>query len=161
RRQAAQGELMNACARLDSCGADADLIALAKRCLAARKEDRPRQAGDVARAMERYQELVRERLRTAELEREKARVQAEEDRKRRQVEEARAAAEQARADEEQKRRQAEQARADEEERRRQVEQGKVHEERRRRRVQLYLGAAVVALVLGGSGAGLWYQQYRA
>jgi tetratricopeptide (TPR) repeat protein len=124
--QAAGGKLADAFARLDNCGADLELITLARRCLAPRKEDRPRQAGAVAEAVQSYQERVQQRLRTAELEREKAQVQAEEERKRRQVERARA-----------------------------------QEERKRRWVQLYLAAAMVALVLGGSGAGLWYQQYRA
>src|SRR5262249_27192645 len=39
--QAARGELAEAFARLEGCGADAELVALARRCLAAEREDRP------------------------------------------------------------------------------------------------------------------------
>ena len=42
------------CARLDGCGADAELVALASDCLAAEPEDRPRDAGEVARRMTAY-----------------------------------------------------------------------------------------------------------
>ena len=41
-RKAALGDLADALARLDACGADAELIALAKDCLAREPEDRPR-----------------------------------------------------------------------------------------------------------------------
>ena len=37
-----------ACARLEACGADAELIRLAKRCLAPSKADRPAEGGEVA-----------------------------------------------------------------------------------------------------------------
>ena len=47
-RKAARGELADAFARLDACGADAELLALARACLAAEREDRPRDAGGVA-----------------------------------------------------------------------------------------------------------------
>src|SRR5262249_4808257 len=39
--QAARGDLADAFGRLDACGADADLVALARRCLAAERQDRP------------------------------------------------------------------------------------------------------------------------
>jgi serine/threonine protein kinase len=45
RQLAAQGKLGDAFARLDSCGAEPELVALAKRCLAADKVDRPRRGG--------------------------------------------------------------------------------------------------------------------
>jgi serine/threonine protein kinase/Tfp pilus assembly protein PilF len=82
----ARGDLTTALARLEKCGTDAELVALAKHCLAARKENRPRHAGEVAQAVERYEALVQERLHQAELEGTRARVQAEEERKRHQVE---------------------------------------------------------------------------
>jgi serine/threonine-protein kinase len=48
RRRAEQAELGDALARLDACGADPDLLALARRCLSADPDHRPRNAGDVA-----------------------------------------------------------------------------------------------------------------
>jgi tetratricopeptide (TPR) repeat protein len=96
RLEAADGQLNEAFACLDGCGADAELVALAKHCLAPRKADRPRHAGQVAEAVESYEAQVQERLRQAELTRQKAQVQAEEERKRHQVEQARAAAERGR-----------------------------------------------------------------
>jgi serine/threonine protein kinase/tetratricopeptide (TPR) repeat protein len=47
-RRAAQADLTDAFARLDRCGADAALVALAKRCLAPDPEARPRDAGVLA-----------------------------------------------------------------------------------------------------------------
>src|SRR5262249_21726408 len=47
-RQAARGDLADALARLEKCGADAELVALGRNCLAAEPEDRPRDAGAVA-----------------------------------------------------------------------------------------------------------------
>ena len=46
--QAARADLADAFARLDGCGADPHLVALAKRCLAAKPKDRPRDAAEVA-----------------------------------------------------------------------------------------------------------------
>jgi len=51
REQAARGDLSKALGRLDSCGANAELTALAQDCLAADRDRRPRHAGDVARWM--------------------------------------------------------------------------------------------------------------
>src|SRR5262249_21393946 len=51
RRKAANGDLADARARLDACGADGELIALAKRCLAAEAIDRPKDAREVADAL--------------------------------------------------------------------------------------------------------------
>src|SRR5262249_31443249 len=59
---ARQADLDAAVARLRACGADADLIDLACRCLAAEPHDRPRHAGEVAAALAGYQARVRERL---------------------------------------------------------------------------------------------------
>jgi serine/threonine-protein kinase len=77
-RRAMRGELDDAFARLDACGADAELVALAKTCLAPRQEDRPRDATAVAKAVAAYQQGVQERLRQAELERARAETKAEE-----------------------------------------------------------------------------------
>jgi tetratricopeptide (TPR) repeat protein/tRNA A-37 threonylcarbamoyl transferase component Bud32 len=77
-RQAVAGELTDTFGRLDGCGADADLVALCKACLAPRPEDRPRAAGEVAARMAVHQAAVQERLRQAELERAAAQARAEE-----------------------------------------------------------------------------------
>ena len=66
-KRARRADLADAFARLDGCGADAELVALAKRCLAADPAGRPRDAGEVAAAVTAYRESVAERLRRAEL----------------------------------------------------------------------------------------------
>jgi serine/threonine-protein kinase len=66
-RKAALGDTADALARLDACGADAELIALAKDCLAREAEDRPRHAGASAERMTAYLAGVQDRLRAAEV----------------------------------------------------------------------------------------------
>jgi tetratricopeptide (TPR) repeat protein len=78
REQAKHGDLSDAFARLDGCGADAALIALAKGCLSARPEDRPRDAAEVARQVTAYREGVEKRLRAVEMERAAAEARAQE-----------------------------------------------------------------------------------
>src|SRR5262249_25616822 len=51
---AAGGDLADAFARLDRCGADAELIALARDCLARERDGRPRDAGAVAERLAAY-----------------------------------------------------------------------------------------------------------
>jgi serine/threonine-protein kinase len=70
-----------ALSRLDGCGADARLVSLAKACLAAEPDDRPRNAGAVAEEVKAYQAGVQERLRAAERERSAAQARAKEARK--------------------------------------------------------------------------------
>jgi serine/threonine-protein kinase len=72
--------------RLDACGSDAELIALARDCLAAEPDDRPADAGVVATRVTAYQAGVRERLRAAEIARVEALARAEEEAKRAKVE---------------------------------------------------------------------------
>jgi tetratricopeptide (TPR) repeat protein len=72
RVKAAQGDVGACFARLDACGADPDLVALCKRCLAPRPEDRPIDANEVARAVAALRAAADERARRAELERVKA-----------------------------------------------------------------------------------------
>jgi serine/threonine-protein kinase len=67
--RARAGAVADACARLDACGADAELIALAKGCLSAEPAGRPRDAGAVAAALRAHLDSVGARLRRAELER--------------------------------------------------------------------------------------------
>jgi serine/threonine-protein kinase len=85
-QQARNGDLTDAWRRLDGCGADTDLIGLARRCLQPVKEDRPRQAGEVAQAVRDYLASVQQRLRQAELARARAQVKAAEEQKRRLLE---------------------------------------------------------------------------
>jgi tetratricopeptide (TPR) repeat protein len=81
--KAVRGELQEAMARLDTCGADPDLVALCQRCLAFRQEDRPADGQAVAQEVARIRTAAEERARQAELERAGARVREAEQRKRR------------------------------------------------------------------------------
>jgi serine/threonine-protein kinase len=132
RRKAANGDLADATARLDACGADSELIALTKGCLAAEAIDRPKDAQAVADGLSAYQSGVQERLHQAELAR---------------------AAEGARAEEAQ-------ATAAQERKAREEAQSRAVAERRARRVTLALAATVLlALTLGGGGF-LWVKADR-
>jgi Protein kinase domain len=81
--QAERCDLADAQGRLDASGADAELIGLARNCLAAEPEQRPRSAGEVSRRMTAYLARVQERLKAAELARVEARAKSVEERKRR------------------------------------------------------------------------------
>src|SRR5439155_154859 len=61
RRKASNGALADATARLDGCGADPELIALTKACLAAEALDRPKDAQEVAAGLSAYLNGVQER----------------------------------------------------------------------------------------------------
>src|SRR6516225_1497048 len=74
--KAARGDLAEALTRLDRCGAEADLIVLARDCLAAEADDRPRDAGVVAGRLASYRASIQERTRAAELERARAEMRA-------------------------------------------------------------------------------------
>jgi PAS domain S-box-containing protein len=52
--KARRADLVDAFGRLDACGADRHLVVLAKRCLAATRNDRPRDAGEVLRELRAY-----------------------------------------------------------------------------------------------------------
>ena len=89
-RQAAAGDLTGLDDRLAGCGADPDLVALCRRCLAADPVDRPADGGAVATAVAALRAAADERARRAELDRvraeaDRAKVEAEarEQRKRR------------------------------------------------------------------------------
>jgi serine/threonine-protein kinase len=77
-QMAMAGNLVDAFARLDGCGADAELIALAKDCMAPEREHRPRDAAAVAERLATYLAELQERLRRAELEKAAAQARAEE-----------------------------------------------------------------------------------
>lgn len=83
-RKAADGETSEACRRLDQCGADADLVSLAKKCLSADKTNRPQDAQVVAESVDAYRASVEERLKQAQAEKAAAEVRSVEQRKRRQ-----------------------------------------------------------------------------
>jgi serine/threonine-protein kinase len=138
-RRAARGDLSDAFARLDGCGADAALVQLAKACLDPDPGRRPSDAGAVAAAVTAYLAGVQERLRLTELERAAA--------------QAREAEATATAAAEQRARAAAQAREEE-------AKAKAAAERRARRVTVGLAASVVltAALLGGGGGWLWWRQ---
>ncbi len=84
-RKAMRGDTVDAQARLDGCGAEAELIGLAKDCLAAEPEDRPRDAGLVAGRITAYLAGVQVRVHAAERERAVAVARATEERRRRKL----------------------------------------------------------------------------
>src|SRR5262249_34045948 len=92
RRKAANGDLADALARLDRCGADPELTALTRACLSPEAMDRPKDAQAVADGLSAYLNGVQERLQTAERERAVALAREAEQRKRRKVQLALAAA---------------------------------------------------------------------
>ena len=67
--KAARADLGACFAQLDACGADAGLIALAKRCLAPKADDRPADGRAVADAVAAHRASVEARLREAEADR--------------------------------------------------------------------------------------------
>jgi serine/threonine-protein kinase len=85
RAQASRGDLADAAARLETCGADVELIELARNCLRPERDKRPRNAGEVARRMTAHLAGVQERLHAAELARVEAQARAAEERKRRRL----------------------------------------------------------------------------
>jgi serine/threonine protein kinase len=87
-QKASAADLADVLARLDACGADADadLIAIAKRCLSADRESRPSDGRVVATEVAAYRAGVETRLRQAETERAESAVWEGEQRKRRRVE---------------------------------------------------------------------------
>jgi serine/threonine-protein kinase len=85
RRKAAHGDLADACVRLDTCGADAELVALTRTCLAPEAVDRPQDAQAVAEALAAYLDGVQTRRHQAALAEAAAKARAGEDGKRRRL----------------------------------------------------------------------------
>jgi serine/threonine-protein kinase len=85
RRKAANGDLADATARLDGCGADPELLALTRACLSPEAIDRPRDAQAVADGLTSYLDGVQERAHAAQRERAVAVARAVEERRRRKV----------------------------------------------------------------------------
>ena len=82
-RKTEEADLREVMGRLDSSGAEAELLAIARSCLSAEPFDRPRHAGAVANAVKGYLEGVQERLQAAELARVEATARAKGERTRR------------------------------------------------------------------------------
>ncbi len=82
-RKAMRGDLAEAWQRLDFCGADDELIGLAKVCLAAEPLDRPGDASAVARRLADHQAAVTERWKNEEVARVEAETRVQEEAKRR------------------------------------------------------------------------------
>ncbi len=82
---ARQGATAEAFARLDAGDSDAELIDLTKRCLASRREGRPREAGAVARAVSAHLASADERARAAERDAAAARARAASERRARRL----------------------------------------------------------------------------
>jgi serine/threonine-protein kinase len=83
--RARRAELGPALEELGRCGADRELVELAKKCLAVDPSSRPRDAGEVAGSIGAYLAGVQERLREAERQRAAAEVRATEEHKRRRL----------------------------------------------------------------------------
>ncbi len=132
-RMASRGKLEDCFQRLESCGADNDLVAVTKHCLELEPTDRPRNAGVLAECVTEYLESVETRLREAEVQR---------------------AAEAARAD-------AEAAQANAERRRAEAESARASEESKRRQTSLALAASVLLLISLGSGGWLYMERQEA
>ena len=70
--KAVRGQTAEALARLDVCGAEPELVSLAKRCLATDSADRPADGGEAAKAVAEFRAQTEARARHAELERVRA-----------------------------------------------------------------------------------------
>jgi tetratricopeptide (TPR) repeat protein len=84
-RRAAAADLAEAHARLDGCGADAEVIALCRRCLSPNPADRPADGRAVADELTAYRNGVQERLRAAEIAGAEAQERARAERRTRRV----------------------------------------------------------------------------
>jgi serine/threonine-protein kinase len=146
-RKAALGDLADARARLEASSADAELLSLARDCLAAEAEDRPRDAGALAQRMIAYRANVEQKLRAAEIARATEEARAEEEAKRRVLADELAREAQARAEE--SRRAAETAEA------------RAKAESRARRMTGALAAAILLFVLAAAGGYAFFQRQRA
>src|SRR5579883_1239348 len=83
--KAALADMAECFAKLDACGADPDLIAIAKKCLAANSADRYANGEKLATAVSAHRGSVEQRLRQAERDRAVSEAEVREQRKRRRV----------------------------------------------------------------------------
>jgi serine/threonine-protein kinase len=149
-RLAANAQLDGALKRLADCGADDDLVELTQRCLAPQADDRPRDAGEVAEAVQAHLAAVEERARRMELAAAEEHAKEVEEQARLAKQLAQAKAEEARVAKEKREAQKEQARQKEERQRAEFE-------RKARTRSLAMAAALLVAVLLGLG-GLLYSQ---
>ncbi len=84
-KRAADGLTDAALQRLADCGADAELIGIARRCLSADRDERPADGQAVADLIAEHRQGVEQRLRQAETDRAAAEAKAQEQHKRRRV----------------------------------------------------------------------------
>lgn len=84
-RKAVDADVGDALLRLDRCGADTEIISLAKRCLSVNREDRFRDSSALTKELTGYLHSVEERLKQAELTAVQAKTKAEEETKRRRI----------------------------------------------------------------------------
>lgn len=84
-QQAEEADLDDALERIEKSQVDAELISLAKDCLARERKKRPQHAGEVAERISNYQAEVQQRLQQEKLERERQALQADEEQKRLQM----------------------------------------------------------------------------
>jgi serine/threonine-protein kinase len=138
-RKSARGDLADAVVRLESCGADAELVELAKDCLAPEANDRPGDAQAVAERTLAYLNGVYRRIRDAELAQAAEAARAEEARRTAEIEAARAG-------------EARRAAGEAEERAR--------AERRARRSQVGLAASLLAMTIAGGLGAMYFLQQR-
>jgi hypothetical protein len=124
-RRGCEGDLAGTFAVLAGCGADGELVALARNCLAPDPKDRLPDGSAVAAVVAAYRIDLEKRRRQAEID---------------------LAAAEARAEEEKRARAAEKALGQEEHKRHEAEVGKRRAERRRRWMALALGLILVLLV---------------
>ncbi len=92
-RKSARGDVSEAYSRLDACGADPELIALARATLAPEADDRPRDAGSIVNRLNLHFAGVQAKLRAAELAHAAESARAEEAKRTAEAAEARARAE--------------------------------------------------------------------
>lgn len=85
-RLAVRGDLSAALLRLENCGADVELIRLSQECLAAEADNRPANAGVVAKRVSAYLNSAQERLKQAAIDQAAAEARAIEQQKRIQME---------------------------------------------------------------------------
>jgi serine/threonine protein kinase len=81
--QAKRGELQACFRRLDSSQADPEIITLCRSCLALAPRDRPQDGAEVARSLERIRLAAEGRMRQAETDRERAKIETLEAKRRR------------------------------------------------------------------------------
>jgi serine/threonine protein kinase len=85
RQKALRGKTEDAFAKLDSCGAEPEVVALCKQCLAFEPDERPRNANAIAGIVAKLRTEAEERAKQAEICQAKAEVAANEQRKRRRL----------------------------------------------------------------------------